>query len=105
LAKRNFVEDIDNFFFEKFKYEKDEIRRSISDKNMITTFIRRLEQHYLANLDKDDIDESIFVREQAVLTPMKFTPFNNQANANYRYKNMSPCVDMAYNSQTQSYLN
>ena len=30
---------------------------------------------------------------------MKFTPFNNQANANYRYKNMSPCVDMAYNSQ------
>ena len=66
LAKRKFVEDIDNFFFEKFKYEKDEIRKSISDKNMIITFIRKLEQHYLANLDKDDIDESIFVREQAV---------------------------------------
>lgn len=98
VAKRNFIEDIDNFLFEKFKYDKKEIRSSISEKNKIGVFLRLLEQHYLNNLEVDDLDESIYVREPNVLTPMKFTPFRAHANVNSKcHGNYSPLIDMAFN--------
>lgn len=46
IAKKNFFEDIENFFFEHFRYDKEELRKSISDKTKIGTFNRKLEQHY-----------------------------------------------------------
>jgi hypothetical protein len=99
MAKKNFYEDIYNLFFEHFCWDKEEIRKSISDKVKISTLIRKLEAYYLENLHVDDVDESIFVREQSVCTPLRFTPFGNQANANHRYRNFSPVVDMGYNTQ------
>jgi len=94
IHKNNFFEDIYNFFFEHFKYDMNEVRQSISDRKKIPIFLRRLEQHYISSINNNEIDESIFVREQTMLTPMKFSPFNSQANANYKYKNYSPFVDI-----------
>ena len=93
IANSNFTEDIENFFFENFRYDKEEVRKSICDEIRIQNFVRKLEQFYLKSLHIDDIDESIFVREHSILTPMKFTPFNSQANANFHYRKLSPVIE------------
>lgn len=86
-----FIEQVENLKLEKGLLQDKKIGQRLAEPALLEDLQNVLKLKYKDHTADDEIDETIFFTDTKVficnqiLTPIKFTPFKNQAVANFRY--------------------
>lgn len=80
---------IELLLYQEIRLDPREIPKKIEDPIQLSLLIRAIESSCHSLVGRDEIDETVFMKSTAVLTPLRFTPFLKQGLGNHKFRKVS----------------